>query len=127
MHRSRLYGVFVDSPRAEADAAVSFWSAALGVTPERPADDEYTVLPGAAGHELAFEVQAVDDAPRYHLDIETDDVAAEVARLTALGAKEEARHDGWTILRAPGGHLLCVVPVQSDRPFFYRHARTFDS
>ncbi|MEV0398382.1 VOC family protein [Polymorphospora rubra] len=124
MHRSRLYGVFVDSPHAEADKAVAFWSAALGAAAE-PVDDDYTMLPGAAGHELAFEVQAVDDAPRYHLDIETDDVAAEVARLTALGATEEARHYGWTVLRAPGGHLLCVVPVQSDQPFFDRHARRF--
>lgn len=125
MHRSRLYGVFVDSPRDEADAAVDFWSAALGVKPDSPAVDDYTTLPGAAGHELAFEVQAVDDAPRYHLDIETDDVPAEVARLTGIGATEVNRQHGWVVLRAPGGHLLCVVPVQSDQPFFDRHARTF--
>jgi hypothetical protein len=64
----------------------------------------------------------VDDAPRYHVDIETDDVDAEVARLTALGALEESRWlDGHT-LRAPGGHLLCVIPVHSDPAVFEQSA-----
>ncbi|GAB3149189.1 VOC family protein [Micromonospora sonneratiae] len=123
MHRTRLYGLFVDAPRTEADAAVTFWAAALGATPKPDADGTYHALPGAAGTELAMEVQAVDDAPRYHLDIETDDVPAEVDRLVALGATEETRHDGWVVLRAPGGHLVCVVPVQSDPEFFTAHAR----
>lgn len=118
MHRSRLYGLFVDAPVAEADDAVRFWATALGATaiPGRD-DDPYTVLRGAIPG-LAMEVQAVDDAPRYHLDIETDDVAAEVERLTGLGATEVLRHHGWVVLRAPGGHLLCVVPVQSDKKLF---------
>jgi hypothetical protein len=54
-------------------------------------------------------VQAVDDAPRYHVDIETDDLAAEVARLMALGAEQVTRWKDAFTLRAPGGHLLCVV------------------
>jgi glyoxalase superfamily protein len=67
--------------------------------------------------------RAVDDVPRYHVDIETDDVGAETARLLALGATEVARHDGWLVLRAPGGHLCCVVPVQSDPDVFVAGAR----
>jgi hypothetical protein len=43
----------------------------------------------------------------------------------ALGATEHVRHDGWGVLRAPGGHLLCVVPVQSDRALFEATARTW--
>jgi hypothetical protein len=70
-------------------------------------------------------VQAVDDAPRYHLDIETDDVAAETARLVALGAEVVNTHESWQVLRAPGGHLLCVVPVQSDRAFFAERSRSW--
>ncbi len=117
VHRSRLFGFFVDAPLAEADRAATFWGAALGAGP-RPTDDPaFVTIPGAAG-DLAFDVQRVDDAPRYHLDIETDDVAAEVRRLVALGAVEEKVNDGWTVLRAPGGHLFCVVPVQSDRALF---------
>lgn len=126
MHRSRLYGVFVDTPLAESERAVEFWAQALGAAPVRgDEDDPYVALYGAAG-DIAFEVQAVDDAPRYHLDIETDDVEAETSRLKRLGATEHVRLEGWVVLRAPGGHLLCVVPVQSQRQFFDDNAKTWD-
>jgi len=69
---------------------------------------------------------AVDDEPRYHLDIETDDVAAETARLVALGAVEFRRWLGCQILRAPGGHLLCVIPLHSDPESFQRLARVWE-
>ena len=35
MHRSRVLGILIDTPAAQADAAVAFWSAALGVAAER--------------------------------------------------------------------------------------------
>ncbi|MFI7614528.1 VOC family protein [Nonomuraea terrae] len=58
-------------------------------------------------------VQAVgDDAPRFHVDIETDDVEVETRRLLALGAREVTRRQECRILRAPGGHLMCVLPVE---------------
>jgi hypothetical protein len=122
MHRSRFLGIFVDVPAGEADASVGFWSSALGVEPVRHEGDPFVALPGAVPG-LLFEVQAVDDAPRYHVDIETDDVAAETARLVDLGAELIDRRPGWNILRAPGGHLLCVVPIQQDREGFERTAR----
>jgi Glyoxalase-like domain len=117
MHRRRLFGLFMDTPRAAAPEAVTFWSAALGATPYVE-DESYTRLTGA--HDgLALEVQAIDDGePRYHLDIETDDVEAEAARLIALGATVVARPPGWYVLRAPSGHILCVVAVQSERAYF---------
>ncbi|MFC5815643.1 VOC family protein [Nonomuraea harbinensis] len=115
MHRSRVYALLIDTPAAEAERATAFWSAALGV-PARPLPgyEQFTSFPGAvSGLDLA--VQSVDDAPRYHLDIETDDVDAETARLVALGATEVSRWQECRILRAPGGHLLCVLPAESDR------------
>jgi hypothetical protein len=125
MHRSRLYGIFIDTPTGEADASAAFWSAALGApaTPDA-AEPEFTMLPGALPA-LVLGVQAVDDAPRYHVDIETDDVAAEVARLAALGAVEVARWLDTHVLRAPGGHLLCVIPAHSPPEEFAAHARTW--
>jgi hypothetical protein len=51
---------------------------------------------------------------------------AETERLKALGALEHVRNDGWVVLRAPGGHLLCVVPVQSAGELFDATARTWD-
>jgi hypothetical protein len=125
VHRSRLFGIFVDTPAPDAGAAANFWSAALGV-PARPVagEEQFTALDGALP-DLALDVQAIDGAPRYHVDIETDDVAAEVARLTALGAEPVSRWLDCHTLRAPGGHLLCVVPVHSDAETFQRLARTW--
>jgi Glyoxalase-like domain len=126
MHRSRLSTILIDAPAADADAAASFWSAALGVPARRvPDEEQFLALPGAVpGLDLA--VQSVDDAPRYHVDIETDDLDAETARLIALGAVEVNRWLDCRILRAPGGHLLCVIPRHSPDDLFDRTARTFE-
>lgn len=125
MHRSRIYGIFIDTPQAGALDAARFWSAALGA-PARPAlgQEQFTMLDGALP-ELAVGVQAVGDGPRYHVDIETDDVEAERARLVGLGATEVDQWLDCRVLRAPGGHLLCVVPRHTDPEFFAAHARTW--
>src|SRR5690242_19247544 len=109
MHRSRLSTILIDAPTAEAATAATFWSAALGV-PARPSPDEeqFTSLPGALPG-LSLAVQSVDDPPRYHVDIETDDVLAETARLIALGAVEINVWLECHTLRVPGGHLVCVI------------------
>ncbi len=60
-----------------------------------------------------------------HLDVETDDVAAEVARLTGLGATVAEQQEGFTVLHDPGGLVFCVVPVQTDRASFDEHATTW--
>jgi len=125
VHRSRLVGILIDTPAAQVDAAVDFWSAALGATAyPAPGEEQFTVLIDAAPG-LFTVVQAVEDAPRYHVDIETDDLAAEVARLTALGAELVTRWKDAFTMRAPGGHLLCVVPVHSDPETFANSARTW--
>ncbi|MBT2411081.1 glyoxalase/bleomycin resistance/dioxygenase family protein [Streptomyces sp. ISL-12] len=118
MHRSRVYAVIIDAPEAEAARSADFWSAALSAEARPfPPAPQFTslrhALPG-----LVTAVQAVDDAPRMHLDIETDDVEAELARLTALGARRVARWQECHVLRAPGGHLLCVLPRESDAETF---------
>ena len=74
MHRSRLVGILIDTPAAQAGAAVDFWSAALGVAARpAPGEEQFTVLSGAVPGLFAV-IQSVEDAPRYHLDIETDDL-----------------------------------------------------
>jgi hypothetical protein len=114
MHRSRLSTLLIDVPSHRASDAAAFWSAALGVPANPvPGEAQFTSLPGAFPG-LVTAIQAVDDEPRYHVDIETDDVAAETARLVALGAVELRRWLDCRILRAPGGHLLCVIPLHSD-------------
>jgi hypothetical protein len=50
-----------------------------------------------------------------HIDIETDDVAAEVARLEALGAKRVAQVKTWWVMESPTGQRFCVVrPQRAD-------------
>jgi hypothetical protein len=125
VHRSRASVVLIDVPRADVPAAAAFWSAALGVPASPvPGEEQFTSLPGALpGLDLA--IQAIDDQARYHLDIETDDVDAETSRLIRLGAVEINRWLDCHVLRAPGGHLLCVIPCHSDPALFDREARTF--
>ncbi|WP_329333644.1 glyoxalase/bleomycin resistance/dioxygenase family protein [Streptomyces sp. NBC_00663] len=123
MHRSRVYAAIIDTP--EPEAASAFWSAALGVPAQQDvAEPQFTVLHGALPG-LVTAVQAVDDAPRLHIDIETDDVAAETARLLSLGAVEVSQWLECHVLRAPGGHLVCVIPVHSDPETFAAHANTW--
>ncbi|MGK5441101.1 VOC family protein [Micromonospora sp. URMC 105] len=125
MHRSRVHAVLIDAPRAEAARAAAFWSAALGVPAEAdPEHPQFVDLHGALPG-LVTAVQAVDDAPRFHLDFETDDVAAETARLVALGATQVARWRDCHVLRVPGGHLVCVLPVASAPEVFDSGATTW--
>jgi hypothetical protein len=125
MHRSRLGGLIIDCEGGDLDAATEFWSRALGY-PRRPSalpqDSGYGVLE-TAPDEPYIEVQRVDHPSRVHLDIETDDVAAEVARLEALGARRIKAVRDWVVMEAPTGHRFCVVPA--TRPEFAARARVW--
>ena len=114
-HRSRLTAVLIDVPERDREKAGAFWSAALGREPKHyDKFPEYDIL-GEVTPGIEFMVQSTgDDSPRIHIDIETDDVEAETARLVALGAE---RVDQWLechVLRLPGGQLACVIPRHSD-------------
>jgi hypothetical protein len=117
MHRSQLAGFIIDCQGAEVGEAASFWSAALGMTQVAatagaPAS-KYQKLRDA--HlDLSIEVQAVDHPSRVHLDIETDDIEAEVRRLEALGARRIAAVNTWWVMEAPTGQRFCVVRVQTS-------------
>jgi len=89
-----------------------------------PGEPQFTTLHGAIPG-LVTAVQSVDDEARYHVDIETDDVAAEVARLQGLGAVEESSWQGCHTLRVPGGHLICVIPVHTEPETFGDLAQTW--
>lgn len=130
MHRSRVYAVLIDTPRETADEVTAFWAGVFGVTPRPlPEAPQFISLPGAIPG-VAAAVQAtetVDDTPRMHIDIETDDIEAEVARLQALGATKIAQWQECHTLRAPGGHVLCVLPVESDPVQFAATANTWEN
>lgn len=111
MHKSKLSGFIIDCQTTDLDAAAAFWSAALGMPARSLAGVEgetYKRLADAQ-HGLDIEVQTVDHASRVHLDIESDDVEAEVKRLQALGAKRIAAVHTWVVMEAPTGQRFCVV------------------
>lgn len=62
--------------------------------------------------ELQIEVQKVEHASRVHIDIETDNIEAEVKRLEALGAKRVSDIRGWVVMEAPTGQRFCVIQPQ---------------
>ena len=116
-HRSRLAALVIDSQVDDIEAANEFWSRALGLASMQPEDGsahKYRELRTAADQPEIL-IQVVDHPSRVHLDIETDNQEAEVARLTALGAREIERFPRWVVMEAPTGHRYCVVnPQRAD-------------
>jgi predicted enzyme related to lactoylglutathione lyase len=110
-HYSRLSKIVIDVPAADHDRELAFWSAAVGQPLTRfDAHPEYHGAP-LDGTEFGLLIQRLGDGPgRVHLDIHTDDLAAEVARLEELGAERAQQVHSWWILRDPAGLLFCVIP-----------------
>jgi predicted enzyme related to lactoylglutathione lyase len=111
VHRSRLASLVIDCRTDDLDGAAAFWAAALGAD-VMPAEPNYVALTPQGG--LTVEVQAVDHPSRVHLDIASDDIPAEVARLEKLGARRVADIKDWTVMEAPTGHRFCVIPGRSE-------------
>lgn len=113
-HRSRLCALLIDCPENRMASAVAFWSAALGREAVEKTDPgvPYTglVTPGGPTLDVFLQALASQEA-RLHLDIETDNVEAEVRRLDRLGARRQRQVESWWVMEAPSGHLFCVVPV----------------
>ena len=116
MHKSRLSGLCIDCETDDLPRAAAFWGAALGrPMPSRPDEltGRYIALAGGPG-EPGVVLQRVEHAPRVHLDLETDDVEAEVRRLESLGARVVERKERWTVMEAPSGHRYCVCTAETD-------------
>ncbi len=118
MHRSRLTSALIDVPDAVFRDVATFWSGALGTTASDSTDGDYIEFDDLTGG-LRMMVQRTgnDTAARVHLDIETDDVDAEVARLERLGATKVEQVQTWWVMRDPAGLLFCVVRVQTPEEF----------
>ena len=125
MHKSQLAGFIIDCQTEDLSTASSFWARALGleaVPEDDPAESAYVEL-RTRPEEVHIEVQAVDHPSRVHIDIETDDIAAEVARLEGLGAKRISNIRRWVVMESPTGQRFCVVrPVRKN---FDREANTW--
>jgi predicted enzyme related to lactoylglutathione lyase len=112
MHKSRLGELTIDCADSDLEAAADFWSGAFGYEATRFENHYFLNMPDG---EVRINIQRVEHSPRVHLDIETDDIQAEVQRLEALGATRVRRERRWWVMEAPTGHRFCVVEVTRAR------------
>jgi hypothetical protein len=126
MHHSRLCALLIDCRTSDLDGAARFWADALGrpVDRDHPGTRDNYVMLETPPDEPIVQIQRVEHESRVHMDIETDDIAAEVTRLTKLGATVAARLERWVVMEAPTGQRFCVVRVQ--RPGFFKNANRWE-
>lgn len=118
MHKSRLGTLVIDCRTDGVDRDAEFWGKALGCNVvsrnSKPGDENYRGLESDPSQPKIL-VQRVGHSSRVHLDIETDDIEAEVARLERLGARKVEKVRYLWVLEAPSGHRFCVVnPQRAD-------------
>ncbi len=122
MHKSKLGRIHHRLPHGRSAAGHGFLEQRLGAAGSRAAGGRgsfYRKLYDAHSG-LDIEVQKVDHPSRVHLDIETDDIEAEVRRLELLGAKRVQQVETWWVMEAPTGQRFCVVQASSAK--FAQHA-----
>jgi hypothetical protein len=126
MHRSRINGILIDCNVEDIGEAARFWAEALGrpIDPDHPGTRGNYVMLETPPDEISVQIQRVDHESRVHIDIEADDIAAEVERLEKLGATVDTRMDRWVVMRAPSGQRFCIVRVQ--RPSWPKVANTWE-
>lgn len=116
-HGSALIALVIDCQVETLNEPLAFWEAALHrpiANRDQDGDGKYAELETAA-HEPFLLLQKVAHAPRVHLDIETDNLDAEVARLQTLGAEPIEFVRRWWVMQAPTGHRFCVVRQQPSK------------
>jgi hypothetical protein len=122
-HRSRLSILLLDLPPEVHGEGTAFWAGATGraATPV-PEDADWASF-GSFADGFHLEVQRTGEGtpPRWHVDIETDDIPAEVARLEALGARRHQDMGRFWQMTDPAGLVFCVVGIQTGEEF-ERHA-----
>ena len=113
--RQATIGLVLDC--ADPEKLAAFWAPALGIQ-RLGAAGQYVLLASSTGAIPKLLLQRVEEPKstknRMHLDIETPDIDAEVARLEGLGATrlepdERAEHGSrWVIMADPEGNEFCV-------------------
>ena len=105
----------------DVERQAAFWSAALDYVPREEASNDGFVLlrprDGVGPNVSLDRVRStLQQPPRIHLDLYTEDQAAEVERLIALGATEvhwdkRPPDADYVILADPEGNRFCVVDI----------------
>ncbi len=119
-HRSRLVQICIDAPSRIHETETKFWRDATGWTFSETRRPEFDgrLRPGERGPlQILLQQLGPDDDgehTRAHLDLGTDDVDAEVARLLRLGAQRVATGSGWIVMQDPVGLPFCVTSNPPD-------------
>lgn len=111
-HHAMVYQVCLDAPSSVHDAERAFWLATLDATLEGFEEPEFSWIRPSKQLALDLLVQRLGETEgrvRAHLDLGTDDRAAEVARHRELGAGQVAVHSFWTVMRDPVGMTYCIT------------------
>lgn len=115
MHHSRISTLMIDCLEDSFEQALAFWPQALGLPPpRRPAADQRYVTLGEIPGPLFVRLQKVQQDPGYHLDIETEDMRQETARLEAAGARRKYKICRWWVMEDPSGNAFCVIRPESE-------------
>ena len=114
MHKSRLAAFVIDTQDGDLNQAKQFWSKALGQDCKEYDSNNFSPI-NTPSDQPHIWLHKVDHSSRIHLDIETDNISAEVDRLKKLGAIIFEEKEKWVVMEAPTGHRFCVVnPQRSD-------------
>lgn len=112
-HRSAVYQVCVDIPADTYDVESNFWAnvmdANIEVLPARP---EFSWLRGRQQFALDVLLQRLDRATgpvTAHLDLGTNDRAAEVTRHLSLRAEQLVSEQFWATMQDPAGLVYCIT------------------
>jgi predicted enzyme related to lactoylglutathione lyase len=126
MHHSRLCALLIDCNTSDVDQAAYFWGQALGrvLDPGHPGTRGNYRMLETPPDEPIVQIHRVSHDCRVHIDIESDDIPAEVARLEKIGATVVDRLERWVVMQAPTGQRFCVVRVQ--RPGFPKNANSWE-
>jgi predicted enzyme related to lactoylglutathione lyase len=102
---------------ADLELMTRFWAQVLHLVPSSAAEgDDFRVLRGDHGNlSLQLSRTPVTARDQMHLDLYSDDQAAEVERLAGLGARVVRHHEGpgddYVVMTDPEGNEFCVVAV----------------
>ncbi|BEL06383.1 VOC family protein [Actinoplanes sichuanensis] len=109
---------------ADLDRAATFWAGVLGYDPGPDSPGIYRQVLPADGNGIELLLQKVTEPHagknRMHLDLRVPDLAAELARVQALGARrltsEPIEEHGWVwhVLADPDGNEFCVLQPPAD-------------
>ncbi len=124
MHKSRLGTVIIDCNTDDLEREARFWGQALGGSTENHhSEGRYIDVQGNPADPHVI-LQKVEHSSWIHIDIETDDIEAEVNRLEGLGAIVVEKMERWTVMEAPSKHRFCIIGPR--REGFAENANVWD-